>query len=403
MSRYPFVEYAREYMDSMHGYYSEATYTRYLRRYERMAREMVDHYNAGKISTTSPKRMTAEDVRYHLTYRKGLGHSASEYGHEVTTMIVLFDYCENPAVRTCLRKYPLLRPVNKHVRLGSLSGSEYDRILSRMAEVSGSDDYRLVRSYAMLAVFLGCGPRTKELRFIDVNDLDTREWVLDIIHVKGEDTYGQPRTVPVPPGFRPVISRYLELRELHNPSRSPALFPPSRGSTRYLVGNSIRSILSIALDDLHLSVDPRTLRRSFGQNYLDSGIDSIESVSVLMGHATTQTTEYFYARRRNQKALEEARKTFVGRTGENDDFDSKNEVWCREWPAPFLIQILSFRSIFYRLRKKSPVDCITVNDSSLTAPAGSALAAGVHSSIVTFGTSAQSNLFPSAQECILNG
>ena len=310
MSRYPFVEYAREYMESMRGYYSEATYTRYLRRYERMGREMVDHYKAGRISTSSPKSMTPEDVRYHLTYRKGLGYSASEYGHEVTTMIVLFDYCENTAVRTCLRKYPLLRPVNKHVRLPSLPRSDTDRILRRMAEVSGSDDCRLVRSYAMLAVFLGCGPRTKEIRFIDRADLDTEEWVLDIIHVKGEDTYGNPRTVPVPPGFRPIISRYLEFRELHNPSRSPALFPPSRGTNRYMVGNSVRKVLSFALDDLNLSADPRTLRRSFGQNYLDSGIDSIESVSVLMGHSTTQTTEYYYARRRNQKALEEARKTF---------------------------------------------------------------------------------------------
>lgn len=310
MSRYPFAEYAREYMETMRGYYSDATYTRYLRRYERMAREMVDHYKEGGISTTSPRTMTAEDVRYHLSYRKGLNYSASEYGHEVTTMVVLFDFCENPAVRTCLRKYPLLRPVNKHVRLGSISGSEYDRILIRMGEVSGSDDFNLVRSYAMLAVFLGCGPRTKELRFIDVNDLDVRDWVLDIIHVKGEDTYGQPRSVPVPPGFRPIISKYLSMRGDHNPIRSPALFPPSRGDNRYMVGNSIRKVLSIALDDLGIDVDPRTLRRSFGQNYLDSGIDSIESVSVLMGHNTTQTTEYFYARRRNQRALEEARKTF---------------------------------------------------------------------------------------------
>lgn len=335
MSRYPFIEYARSYMESMQGYYSEATYTRYLRRYERMSREMVEHQKSGKISTSSPRSMTAEDVRYHLTYRKSLGYSASEYGHEITTMIVLFDFCENTAVRTCLRKYPLLRPVNKHVRLGSLTEAENARIMTRLSEVSSSDDYRIVRSYAMLAVFLGCGPRTKELRFMDLHDLDTGQWTLDIVHVKGEDTYGEPRTVPVPPGFRPIISKYLELRGSYNPLRSPALFPPSRGSNRYMVGNTVRQILSIALDDLGLDVDPRTLRRSFGQNYLDAGIDSIESVSVLMGHNTTQTTEYYYARRRNKRAVEEARRTFVEEacvsnpetieSSENDSQTSENK------------------------------------------------------------------------------
>ncbi len=46
--------------------------------------------------------------------------------------------------------------------------------------------------------------------------------------------------------------------------------------------------------------------RTFGQRYLDSDVD-IESVSVLMGHASTKTTEGFYSRKRLNKAIDNAR------------------------------------------------------------------------------------------------
>ncbi len=116
-----------------------------------------------------------------------------------------------------------------------------------------------------------------------------------------------------------------------NPRGSPALFPPMHGSNDYLVGNSVREILNLSLRELGIDADPRILRRTFGQRYLDSGIDSIESVSVLMGHSTTQTTETFYARRRNDRAIEEARKTFrvanptVVESSENNGQQNENK------------------------------------------------------------------------------
>ena len=317
MSRYPFEEYSDRFLESMVGVYSDATLTKYRRRYRRMARDLRRLHDEGKVSTTSPRSMDVEDVRAHLQYRRSLDLSKSEYSHEVTALTVLFDFCENMAVRTCLRQYPLLRPTARRPRLPSLEPDVYDRIARRINEVAHLEDphcYPLVRSYAMLAVFLGCGARTKELRFMTIQDLNTDEWLLDIVHVKGEETYGQPRCVPVPPEFRPILLSYLSMRPFHNPDVSPALFPPSRGSNQYLTGNSIRSILSVACDDLGLDLDPRILRRTYGQHYLDSGIDSIESVSVLMGHASTKTTELYYARRRNVRAIEEARKTFNGVT-----------------------------------------------------------------------------------------
>lgn len=55
--------------------------------------------------------------------------------------------------------------------------------------------------------------------------------------------------------------------------------------------------------DIGVPFDLRECRRMFGQRYLDRDVD-IETVSVLMGHSSTRTTELFYGRRKNIKAIE---------------------------------------------------------------------------------------------------
>ena len=55
--------------------------------------------------------------------------------------------------------------------------------------------------------------------------------------------------------------------------------------------------------EVGVKFDLRECRRTFGQRYLDKDID-IETVSVLMGHSSTKTTETFYGRRKNAKAIE---------------------------------------------------------------------------------------------------
>lgn len=319
MSRYPWDEYAQRYLDSMVGIWSDMTHKGVARRLRRMGLDIRSEFERKKISTTSPRTMTPDDVRVHLVYRRSLGQTPSEYSHELTCMTSFFDFCENTAVRACLRKYPGLRPARGLARHQPLDDEDVSTILDRMSSVPQIEDYRLLRSYAMLAVFLGCGCRTKELRLIDLRDLDTDEWVLEIVHVKGEASYGSSRSVPVPPVFRSVLSAYLKARSDNCPEGSIALFPSVHHSLEgHLSANTIRKTLGFALDDLGIDTDPRTLRRTFGQQYLDSGIDSIESVSVLMGHSSTSTTERYYARRRNEKAIEAARRTWA------DEEDSSN-------------------------------------------------------------------------------
>ena len=63
-------------------------------------------------------------------------------------------------------------------------------------------------------------------------------------------------------------------------------------------------------DDIGVRFELRQCRRTFGQRNLDRGLD-IESASVLMGHATTDTTERFYSRMKLEKAQNNLKKVWM--------------------------------------------------------------------------------------------
>lgn len=327
MSRYPFDEFSNKYLEVMTGVYAPVTLQHTRRRLRRMGLDIRQHHADGRISTTSPKLMTVEDVRVHLVYRRSLGYSAKEYSHELTAMTGLFDFVGNGAVRACLKKYPQLKPTSpRRSRLPVNTSDDCRRMIETMDDAADHGDPQDVRACAMMALFLGCGCRTKELAAIEEQDLDLGAGTLDIIHVKGEDSYGEARTVPVPPWALGILETYLQIKP-----RTIILFPSPMDQP--LSGNSIRRILDHALRMADVDSEPRMLRRTFGQNYLDMGIDSIESVSILMGHASTRTTEKYYARRRNASAIEAARAVWRGCGAHTSNTPSEDHAEGTENPS----------------------------------------------------------------------
>ena len=98
-----------------------------------MERDLRMEYERGDISTTSPQKMTAEDIKNHLVYRKELGKEygfgADEYRHEVAALNALFDFIGNNAVHSCLRKYPGIRPHESKEKLPTFTKEEFEGVL----------------------------------------------------------------------------------------------------------------------------------------------------------------------------------------------------------------------------------------------------------------------------------
>jgi len=318
MGKYPFREYASRYMETVRGVYAEETWKTRGRRYKRMEQKVIYLKEKNRISTMSPKSMTEADVREYILYCKET-LASSDMVHEVNALRNLLLFADNHAVDVCLNHNPGLRPRNRPRRKAAMDDDTYQRILNRAYQIDPTD-YPLVRAYALVLLCINAGTRNKEIRFANVEDLDTRKWVLHIVHVKGEESYGQPRDVPIPPEIRQLVRIFLLSREksmVNLNCDSPALFPSNSSEDGYCCGNTLRNYKRLVERDLGIKFDLRQCRRTFGQRYLDRNLD-IESVSVLMGHSSTKTTEGFYSRKKLDSAISKARGLWEEEEGEDE-------------------------------------------------------------------------------------
>ena len=313
------MEFANTYMDGMKDVYAPGTIPPVVRRYKRQAKDLMNLKDSGKISTTSPQKLTADDVKVFLVYRRSLNLSLSELRKDISALKNLCEYCNNIAVSTCLRKYPTLKPSIHEPRLPSMTDDEYQAVLDRLETIP--NDFRHVRAYCVVSMFMFTGTRTRELRLSEVDDINTSSWEFTISHPKGEGSYGQERSVPLPPCIRGLVSLYLSMREEWMSKHDVyvnALFPSYESTDGYLSDNTLRQIKCLVEKECHIKFDFRKCRRTFGQQYIDKNLN-IESVSVLMGHSSTQTTEKYYCRQKNRVAIDKAKDVW-GSNGSKIDF-----------------------------------------------------------------------------------
>ncbi|MDY0236663.1 MAG: site-specific integrase [Gudongella sp.] len=313
MGRYPFNEYADELIEKMKLSYAPETVANRARRYRRMGALVNELKEQKKISTSSPKQFTEKDV-YAIIAADTPRRSSADMVHEVNALRKLMSFVDNPALEVCLNHNPELKPkIRGNRRKQSMSIESYNVILDKALKVDPADFDRL-RAYALVLLCLDTGTRNKEIRLATEHDLDISAWTLYIAHPKGEMSYGEAREVPIREEIRPVIAAYLRARKVwlvENSCGSPALFPSNSPSSKdgCMCGNSLRRIKKLVEDETHVKFDLRECRRTFGQRYLDDELE-LSSVSVLMGHSSTKTTERFYGRQKNTMAIDKARSTW---------------------------------------------------------------------------------------------
>ena len=107
----------------------------------------------------------------------------------------------------------------------------------------------------------------------------------------------------------------------------PAIVNLQRGGNGVYSVSGTGKLRKRVKNEIAVSYDFRACRRTYGQVGIDEGVP-LDSVSRLMGHATTKTTETYYARKKNEKAIGEA-KVIWHRNELNlshEGKDSENEV-----------------------------------------------------------------------------
>ncbi len=180
-----------------------------------------------------------------------------------------------------------------------------------------TEDWDKMEPFGIVILGLASGARHKELKEGKIGDLFLRsgDEHYHIEHPKGEDTYGEPRDPPLRRECLPFLKRYLaKLKEVmaERPDNDH-LFPALRdkGDGKLSSSSITKKVRWVAMKANVPGLDIHRCRRTWGQMLLDEGVP-IETVSVLMGHASTATTEKFYCRQKEKRARAVVRSIWGG-------------------------------------------------------------------------------------------
>lgn len=304
------MECINEYLPTEVGHLSKATINANGRRLRQIAKIFTQLKNEGKVSTDNPRRITAQDIDVFVGYRRQT-IKASTANKDLGLLMKLLMYYDNDAVIKFKVKYPAHFPKRYKKRGASLEEEKVQAIFSRAMEINVAN-WELMEAYGLVCLAISTGFRPKELRMLSIHNVNKTDNGYEILaeHVKGEGTYGTARWVPVHPDGAAVFEKYLEARRLRlakAKKNEDALFPPIKHKGGYISYGRTRVLKSKVEEDLDMQFDYRKCRRTFGQRAINEG-QSMHDVSLVMGHATTATTQKDYCDKDEHNAARDMQK-----------------------------------------------------------------------------------------------
>lgn len=314
MGRYPFTECINEYLPTEVGHLSAETISTNGRRLRQIATIFNQLKAEGKVSTDNPRKITAQDIDVFVGYRRQTV-KASTVNKDLSILIKMLMYFDNDAVLKFKIKYPAHYPKRYKKRGASLEEEKVQAIFDRASKINVGN-WELMEAYGLVCLSISTGFRPKELRMLSFRNVNKTEHGYEILaeHVKGEGTYGNARWVPVHPDGTAAFEKYLEARRIRlgrAGKSEDALFPPIKHNGGYISYGRICTLKSMVEDDLEMKFDYRKCRRTFGQRAIDEG-QSMHDVSLVMGHATTATTQKDYCDKDEHNAARDMQRFWSG-------------------------------------------------------------------------------------------
>lgn len=293
-----------DFIDEYSLAYAESTTKDRRRELMRICATVESLAASGGISTEDPGALTTEDVKVIAARFKRMDVGSNTRGHLLGRLNMICKFSGNMSVELAKARYPTLFPPKKETRLDVLDPRDIERIREF---ADGDHDFQGLRACASVMIPLATGLRPQEVRYVRDVDFDARLTELRVAHPKGMDTYGLVRVVPIHPDGVPAIRRYLEA--FHTSGHSGYIFQGPHGDGMPVAGNTQRKWREYVERGTGLDLDHRILRRTWGQMLLDGGVPE-ECVSVLLGHASTATTNRYYARTRERAAIDAVRRVW---------------------------------------------------------------------------------------------
>lgn len=241
---------------------------------------------------------TPADLTVYLQQASAEGLSPASRARRLSSLRQLFQFLEaegaiarNPAAGIGAPKRA--KPLPK-----TLSVAEVDRLIETAAKAidgrQGRELVRAVRFNCLLEMLYATGMRVTELVSLPRAVLDGDPRVLTI---RGKG--GRERLVPLNPGARAALDRYLSLGRQPADGVAPMLATKWLFPSRSAEGHLTRQRFAQDLKDVAVAagldperVSPHVLRHAFASHLLDRGAD-LRAVQQLLGHADISTTEIY--------------------------------------------------------------------------------------------------------------
>jgi len=324
MARYPWMYFANIVMKTKSFSIEEVTYYDQHRRYKRLNVVVNQLYNDKKITTRSPLSMKIDDIKTILEHRRsqvnpktGKQLGKAELHKDQVVMRAMFNHPEvnNKNFDKCLAQYPGFKVIRNPKRLPPIEEDDFKKLIKRANAVAADDnvDFDMLRAYFAAVLASNTGARTIEILNMKVEDVDVNAMEIFLRVVKGMNTYGKQRIVPILPNAKNIVRSYLirleSWKEKYGLLENPYLFPSShRDGKGPIVSNTLIKSRNIVKSDLGIEFDFRMCRRTFYQQLLDLGIDSDDG-SVVMGN-TVGVLEKHYGHRRPRMVLDKIKSRF---------------------------------------------------------------------------------------------
>ena len=240
---------------------------------------------------------------------RGLSHNSQvQY---LTALRGLLRFVGNGTMDKMKARYPTMFPRTETERKPSLTEDQLSLVLKSTNQVPG---WRGECMRFAFWTYAYTGIRLSELILAEESDLDTAKWTLRVAHPKGERNYGLQRVLPIPEPLRPIVIRFLREREKELAGRGmlqtkPLIFPkddPSKAVSR----NTVQMWKSEVSEISGTPFTVHSLRRTYGQNLLNRGVQ-LPTVSLMLGHSSTLTSERHYCRKDPDSARLEVIQAFA--------------------------------------------------------------------------------------------
>jgi len=152
---------------------------------------------------------------------------------------------------------------------------------------------RAKRDYAMLAMLFGCGLRRSELVGLEMDDIQVRQGHWAVVDLVGKG--GHIRTVPIPDWVKAALDEWTAAAGVNEGKIFRAVARTDKIWGDGISQNVVWYVVKGCCEKAGLQhIAPHDLRRTCAKLCHTSG-GEIEQIQFLLGHASVQTTERYYA------------------------------------------------------------------------------------------------------------